>query len=419
MKTTLTLNDLSQLLTQNNPSIDKSQAEAFINSFFRNIANRLGADEHITIDGLGSFARDGENNVTFIPDSELAEKVNEPFSFFEAVELDDRFVDSDEPEPEHEPEPAPELNDEEKIVEQTETQPEEKEIEVAEIKEDSADSANSAEAEVAQPEEPEEPAEPAEPVKPAESVEPAVEKPEATPAETPRITEVKVSENITATEKQVEAIDISDAYSSDDISHDGDSTTIAGSFPDDTEEERASGHVKEESWHLPWWISGLAGLFIGFAIGYGINLVSIPLDDYEDEEGEETEEIVEQIEIPVAETPAVTDSIIEEVPSPKVEEQPVQAVQPEQKAEPEQPRTDVVKSGYYLTTMARKYYGKTDFWCYIYEENKAKLGDPNKIPAGTEVVIPPAEKYSINKDDSESLKRAAAKIAEINSRYKK
>ncbi|MDE6082209.1 MAG: HU family DNA-binding protein, partial [Muribaculaceae bacterium] len=122
MKTTLTLNDLSQLLTQNNPSIDKSQAEAFINSFFRNIANGLGADEHITIDGLGSFARDGENNVTFIPDSELAEKVNEPFSFFEAVELDDRFVDSDEPEPEHEPEPAPELNDEEKIVEQAETQ---------------------------------------------------------------------------------------------------------------------------------------------------------------------------------------------------------------------------------------------------------------------------------------------------------
>lgn len=419
MKTTLTLNDLSQLLTQSNPSIDKSQAEAFINSFFRNIANGLGADEHITIDGLGSFARDGENNVTFIPDSELAEKVNEPFSFFEAVELDDRFVDSDEPEPEHEPEPAPGLNNEEKIVEQAETQPEEKETEVVEIKEDSADSDNSAETEVVQPEESGKPAEPAKSAEPTKPAEPAVEKPEATPAETPHITEVKVSENITATEKQVEAIDISDAYSSDDLSDNSDSTTIAGSFPDDTEEVRASGPVKEESWHLPWWISGLAGLFIGFAIGYGINLVSIPLDDYEDEEGEETEEIVEQIEIPVAETPAEADSIIEEVPSPKVEEQPVQAVQPEQKAQTEQPRTDVVKSGYYLTTMARKYYGKTDFWCYIYEENKAKLGDPNKIPAGTEVVIPPAEKYSINKDDSESLKRAAAKIAEINSRYKK
>ena len=56
--------------------------------------------------------------------------------------------------------------------------------------------------------------------------------------------------------------------------------------------------------------------------------------------------------------------------------------------------------------MSRKYYGRYEFWVYIYEENKSKIKNPNSVSPGLVVVIPPAEKYGINKDDPESVRKA-------------
>lgn len=76
-------------------------------------------------------------------------------------------------------------------------------------------------------------------------------------------------------------------------------------------------------------------------------------------------------------------------------------------------RYDTVTRSRYLTTMSREYYGDFRFWVYIYEENKSKIKDPNAIAPGTAVVIPPAEKYGIDKDSKESIDRARAKAVAI------
>lgn len=68
--------------------------------------------------------------------------------------------------------------------------------------------------------------------------------------------------------------------------------------------------------------------------------------------------------------------------------------------------TDTVRVNYFLTKMSRKYYGRYEFWVYIYEENKDKISNPNKVAPGLVVVIPPAEKYGIDKDNPESVKKA-------------
>ena len=79
---------------------------------------------------------------------------------------------------------------------------------------------------------------------------------------------------------------------------------------------------------------------------------------------------------------------------------------------------DKITSTRYLTTMARHHYGDMNFWVYIYEENSDKLGHPNKIKPGTEVVIPPKEKYNINVFDTLSIEIAKEKAKEIYAKYR-
>ena len=75
--------------------------------------------------------------------------------------------------------------------------------------------------------------------------------------------------------------------------------------------------------------------------------------------------------------------------------------------------TDTVTSQMVLSTLSDRYYGSPWFWVYIYEENKAIISDPNNVRPGTEVVIPPAEKYGIDASDPASLKKAQLRSWEI------
>lgn len=68
--------------------------------------------------------------------------------------------------------------------------------------------------------------------------------------------------------------------------------------------------------------------------------------------------------------------------------------------------TDTIGGNNVIFTMAKKHYGDQAFWVYIARENQAKYPDYRKIPAGTVLVIPPAEKYGINSDSKQSLKQA-------------
>lgn len=79
---------------------------------------------------------------------------------------------------------------------------------------------------------------------------------------------------------------------------------------------------------------------------------------------------------------------------------------------------DTISKTRYLTTMAKEYYGNYNLWPYIYEENKAFLGHPDRIKPGTRVVIPPLSKYGVNPDNPEDIKKAKRMGVEIYARYK-
>ena len=79
---------------------------------------------------------------------------------------------------------------------------------------------------------------------------------------------------------------------------------------------------------------------------------------------------------------------------------------------------DTISKTRYLTTMAKEHYGNFNLWPYIYEENKAILGHPDRIRPGTQVVIPSLSKYGINPSDPSDIKKAKQKGIEIYSCYK-
>ena len=65
-----------------------------------------------------------------------------------------------------------------------------------------------------------------------------------------------------------------------------------------------------------------------------------------------------------------------------------------------------IAPGERLTLLAQKYYGNKIFWVYIYDFNKSKIPDPDRVPAGMEILIPAKEVYAINAQSSVSLAQA-------------
>jgi len=66
----------------------------------------------------------------------------------------------------------------------------------------------------------------------------------------------------------------------------------------------------------------------------------------------------------------------------------------------------IISSGDRLTSIAQKEYGDKVFWIYIYLENKAIISNPNVLPVGATISIPPAGKYGIDCNDSASIQKA-------------
>ena len=170
----------------------------------------------------------------------------------------------------------------------------------------------------------------------------------------------------------------------------------------------------------------LVGLLVGLALGACAVYLAI---DYLFPYGRTVEPSeIENTEVIAAEIPdepvVPTDSITEEA---KESTQPVEEVNKQEPTPEVAPvaanpapveRRDTVRRGYLIHDMSKKYYGSKDFWVYIYEENKSKIGNPNKMQPGDVLVIPSPEKYGINASSSESLKKARSKAGEILSKYK-
>lgn len=349
----------------------------FIQEFTAIIEGTLARGESVSVKGIGTFHAvevADELYIEFAPDATLAETVNAPFSIFEPVELPDNLTDADmetaemacnETEPASQPCPPPiPPRREAAAPEPTATTP---------VSEPAPDPIMGApvEPEYAEPEH-----------KTAAPVS-GNNEPEQTPHNTLPTKEI---EKIIEHERVVEVRD----------------------------------HSSHHTMHIV--IASLLSLVAGLAIGYfannRLNLSHIKNVNIEAEgvnvisktEAKEGKSATADSLAAVA--AGHSDSILADTVSPG---QGPTAVEPEAKTV-ESPRaaivTDTVKANRYLTTMARRHYGKKIFWVYIYEENKNIIDDPDHIAPNTVVVIPPAEKYGIKAGDKESeadaMRRAQA-----------
>lgn len=359
----LTLNMLAARMAADH-GVDTTDAEAFVSSYFAEISELLTAHGEVKIKGLGTFHRKeaaGEIGVEFAPDAEMADTVNAPFSFFEAVELNDAVTDemllnaaSLTAKPESEPE----------TEQQREPQPEPEEAEEAE------------EAEVAEPEPAvEEPAE-------IETVTLPEPEPEQEPAPEPE----------TKPEPQ---------HQPQDKPH---TQPIAGTDYLDEGEFARQSEGKSSVGKTIAIVAGLAAcLAIGFFAGAFYERCSSA--------SRAAEPVVQQI--------IVTEGSVKEVAAPDSAETRPAETNPAVAAAGVTTAvvTDTIRAAYYMTHMAKKFYGNKHFWSYIYEENRDKLGHPELTPPGTVVVIPPAEKYAIDASNPESVKAAKALAVEIYGRF--
>lgn len=78
---------------------------------------------------------------------------------------------------------------------------------------------------------------------------------------------------------------------------------------------------------------------------------------------------------------------------------------------------DTITTKRFLTTMAKEYYGNYNLWPYIYEENKAILGHPDRIRPGTRVVIPPLSKYGVDPNNPNDIAKAKKLGVQIYAKY--
>ena len=357
---------------------DSATIRNFIREFTAIIEGTLARGESVSVKGIGTFHAvevADELYIEFAPDATLAETVNAPFSIFEPVELPDNLSDADmeaaemacnETEPASQPCPPP----------------------IPSRREPAAPEAQAAATPVSEPA-------PEPTTKP--SVEPEQVAPEhktATPVSGNNEPE-QAPQNALPT-KEIEKI---------------------------IEHERVV-EVRDHSSHhtLHIVIASLLSLVAGLAIGYfannRLNLSHIKNVNIE----AEGVNVISKTEAKEGKS-ATADSVAsiaaghtDSIPADTVSSgQGSTAVEPEAKTV-ESPRpaivTDTVKANRYLTTMARRHYGKKIFWVYIYEENKNIIDDPDHIAPNTVVVIPPAEKYGIKAGDKESeadaMRRAQA-----------
>ena len=293
--------------------ITPEAAEQLIHDYFVDVAERLQRGETVDIDNLGRFAAGGESLFTPLPD--VAARINEPFAFFEPVELNDgvtaETLDLTAP---AFPEPAP--------------APEPERIE-----------------------------------------EPEPERIEEPEPEIPKAPEAPIIPNFPEAPEAPEA-------------------------PEST--EPLKGHCAHA---LAAWATGclLLGLTIGSLTGYWVGRHTTLFPPSQAETAETVEPITTSNDTSATSITSATSA---------TSATPVTPV-----------TTDTVRADYYITDMARKYYGNKDFWSYIYEENADSLGHPEHIHPGQILVIPDAAKYGIDPDNKESLKRARALAIEIYGRY--
>ena len=429
----------------------KRMSELFLKELFATISQSLINGESVKVKGIGSFKLTevsprksvnvntgeeinipGHKKLSFAPDKDLAQAVNQPFSHFETVILEDGVTDeqlaqidayeAETPQaPDAELPTAPEAPAADTDTEvpppfvPADTLPEPEFVAIEEATE--AEAATEPEAAPAAEAEPEEAtaieaeAEEA-PAAEAEAEAEAEEAPaaEAEADEAPAVEEVP---------EMPVAADEMESMVSDELSEDC------------LEQEKDKRRITRRSL-FEGFIVGVITTLIVTLFSYRLYLMKCP-DQADKPTQEETlaqAPTADSVATPAETTPAKVDSAqllaeqkaAEEAQ--KAEEAKKKEEEAKKKAEAEAEKQqaapkgvnasqDTVRIGTTLFKLSKKHYGSDKFWVYIYEENKAKYPNPNSIPVGAVLRIPALSKYGATAGDPASFNAAKKKETEI------
>lgn len=353
----LVLQDIVKALSH---ETDTSEAlcQSFVKELFAIVAERLMDGESVTLKGVGRFDVDG-GEVRFVADPDTAAAINSAFDCFEAIELADDF-DGDEPVAEDE---TPDAAEEEAATTADETAG----------TEDVAD------------ENPDDGAEP-----------------EEKKIQTDGLEE---SEADSEEEKEEECTAEADA---------DDETVTEETAEEETEEtaEEAEETVEEEYDDEPQPKRGGCRFAWGFLAGFVTAAVVAAVAWFclfgVVKKPSSQPAVIADDTAKVAAADSDSTAAVEK-PQEQSEEKTAEPEKESKKAE----QTFKVTNTAYLSNISRKFYGHYAFWVYIYLDNKDIITDPDNLPVGAELRIPAPEKYGIDKNNPESIKRAEIKALEI------
>lgn len=433
----------------------KRMSELFLKELFATISQSLIDGESVKVKGIGTFKLTevsprksvdvntgeeieipGHKKLSFAPDKDMAEAINQPFMHFETEILDDDVTDD-------------------QLAAIDAGEPTETPAEAAPAEEEADDTATAeapvAEAPVATEEEvvmppvfvaPVEEPEPEEEETEAEAL---VEPSEEVPAEEETPAEVSAQEPIDEPEEESvseEESEIEEEAEPEAVAEPEDEPEVAeaeGEPEADAESEMVSEELADERVGqeidkrritrrslLEGFVVGVVTTLIVTLFAYRLYLMkgyeATPADEEPFVEHVSTDSVATP-EQALAENSTEADADKQKTAEEqkKAEEDKKKAEEEKQKAEAAKPTTanvaagttDTIKPGTNLYRMSRKHYGSDKFWVYIYEENKAKYPNPNTIPVGAVLRIPQLEKYGAKAGDPASIAAAKKKQGEI------
>lgn len=450
----------------------KRMSELFLKELFATISQSLIDGESVKVKGIGTFKLTevsprksvdvntgeeieipGHKKLSFAPDKDMAEAINQPFMHFETEILDDDVTDDQlaaidagvPTEAPAEAAPVEEETDDTAATEAPATEAPvaaEEEVVMPPVFVAPVDEPESEEAET-EAEAPVEPSEevPAEAEAPAEVPvqEPADELEEAVSEEEAEIEEAE-PEPVTEVEPSAVAEPEDEA---EDAEAEGEPDAESEMVSEELADERVGQEIDKRRITrrslLEGFVVGVVTTLIVTLFAYRLYLMkgyeATPADEEPFTEHVSTDSVATP-EQALAENSTEADADKQKAAEEqkkadeekkKAEEEKKKAEEEKQKAEAAKPTTanvaagttDTIKPGTNLYRMSRKHYGSDKFWVYIYEENKAKYPNPNTIPVGAVLHIPQLGKYGAKAGDPASIAAAKKKQGEIFSHLNK
>lgn len=352
----LVLQDIVKALSH---ETDTSEAlcQSFVKELFAIVAERLMDGESVTLKGVGRFDVDG-GEVRFVADPDTAAAINSAFDCFEAIELADDF-DGDEPVAEDVTSDAAEEEAATTVDETAGTE----------------DVADESPADGAEPEE-------------KESQTDGLEESEAdSEEEKEEDTAEADADDVTVTEE-------TDEEETEETAEEAEET-VEEEYDDEPQPKR--GGCRFAWGFLAGFVTAAVVAAVAWFCLFGV--VKKPSSQ---------PAVIADDTAKVAAADSDSTAAVEK-PQEQSEEKTAEPEKESKKAE----QTFKVTNTAYLSNISRKFYGHYAFWVYIYLDNKDIITDPDNLPVGAELRIPAPEKYGIDKNNPESIRRAEIKALEI------